>query len=38
MSFIKLMKDKTQLEIEGNVLHKADEGQNSVGNRGKCPS
>ncbi len=28
MSFMKLMKDKMRKEIEQDVLHKADEGQN----------
>ncbi|MDR7002363.1 hypothetical protein J2Y67_004885 [Neobacillus niacini] len=32
------MKDKTQQGNDQNVLHKADEGQNSAGKRSKYPS
>jgi ATP phosphoribosyltransferase regulatory subunit HisZ len=38
MSFIELMKDKTRLKYKGNVLHRADEGQNKAEIQGKCPS
>ncbi len=38
MSFIKRMKDKTELKKQQNVLHKADEGQNEIEKTTKCPS
>ncbi|AEP01404.1 hypothetical protein Bcoa_2222 [Heyndrickxia coagulans 36D1] len=38
MSFIELMKDKTRLWNEENVLHRVHERQNGESGRKKCPS